>query len=187
MFLTKIALTNWVNEYISTNDVHQLVNNLFPSAPTHIARADADSPQILYRIEDAGTVTPTVIVQSRINPDAAGQTKHFAIPTFGEFLFRIDAAPCLRNDGKARTITNPDEQLEWLTRKLSGACTIHEGAVVSSKFVVARRAGSEVRFPKARFEGVLSIDDGPLFQGIVAAGIGRHRAWGCGLLSLAPA
>ena len=40
---------------------------------------------------------------------------------------------------------------------------------------------------EAVFEGTLEVRDAALFQGLLARGVGRHRAFGFGMLLLRPA
>lgn len=43
------------------------------------------------------------------------------------------------------------------------------------------------RRPDATFTGVLEVTDGPKFAGLLARGVGRHRAFGFGMVLLRPA
>ena len=49
------------------------------------------------------------------------------------------------------------------------------------------RKGREPQRPDVRFEGVLVVGDAAAFAGRLARGIGRHRAFGFGMLLLRPA
>ncbi|AWB84753.1 type I-E CRISPR-associated protein Cas6/Cse3/CasE [Corynebacterium liangguodongii] len=50
----------------------------------------------------------------------------------------------------------------------------------------AQRKGRPVQIAKARFAGVLEVADAELLRRTLVHGIGRARAYGCGLLTLAP-
>ncbi len=41
--------------------------------------------------------------------------------------------------------------------------------------------------PEAEFEGTLEVLDGTAFHAVLARGIGRHRAFGYGMLLVRPA
>lgn len=49
------------------------------------------------------------------------------------------------------------------------------------------RSGRRVIRPDVRMQGVLTIADGPSFSRLLARGIGRHRAFGFGMVLLRPA
>lgn len=83
----------------------------------------------------------------------------------------------------------------WLTKRLA-----HQGAVANDVRVdgmqitpVVRRdhepvrTSRRIRRPDVRFSGVLEITDGERFATGLSSGIGRHRAFGFGMLLLKPA
>jgi len=88
---------------------------------------------------------------------------------------------------------------DWLARELSawgGARLLTAGMVSFRLCRVTRRAGKEgggrrgikhFNGPDALFKGELTITDGEAFGRLVARGIGRHRAFGFGMLLLKPA
>lgn len=49
------------------------------------------------------------------------------------------------------------------------------------------RSGARVAHPDVRFEGTLEVKDGAKFRQRLARGLGRHRAFGFGMLLLRPA
>jgi len=107
--------------------------------------------------------------------------------------------------GKRVELTSEEERIAWLRRRgkehdgfalidvrLSGP---GEGAGGPRPPVPATRADPADRlrsfdhkltFATALFEGVLEVTDAAALRGALAAGIGPGRAFGCGLLSLAP-
>ena len=50
----------------------------------------------------------------------------------------------------------------------------------------SRGSRNQVRIAKARFSGTLEITDADAIRHTLTHGIGRARAYGCGLLTLAP-
>lgn len=75
---------------------------------------------------------------------------------------------------------------EWLARQLAGAAEILEAQVTERGEVMACRGDrpNVVRFVAANLIGTLRIQDPTRFLDIIAAGIGRARAFGCGLICL---
>ncbi|WP_117214283.1 type I-E CRISPR-associated protein Cas6/Cse3/CasE [Allorhizocola rhizosphaerae] len=92
---------------------------------------------------------------------------------------------------------DPQEQLEWLIRKgehhgfvIPTASSGRPDAAPSPCLPLKSQKRAEDRGPitiePVRFEGHLIVTDAPTFTDAVCTGIGRGKAYGCGLLSLAP-
>ena len=82
---------------------------------------------------------------------------------------------------------------QWLTRRLAPAADLEE--VTMTRFVLApafrrgrsrgpHRRGHSRRRPDATLRGVLRVTDATAFQQLLARGVGRHRAFGFGMLLL---
>ncbi|MGB4837192.1 MAG: type I-E CRISPR-associated protein Cas6/Cse3/CasE [Nostocoides sp.] len=54
------------------------------------------------------------------------------------------------------------------------------------RFRKGRDVSHNVTLARATFEGVLTVTDSQRLRGLLLAGIGRGKAYGCGLLTLAP-
>jgi CRISPR system Cascade subunit CasE len=86
---------------------------------------------------------------------------------------------------------------DWLKRQFGAAADLHEVRMTEFKLSgVLRRGAAQaegarpkraVQGPDATFTGVLQVRDGEAFAALVARGIGRHRAFGYGMLLLKPA
>ena len=84
---------------------------------------------------------------------------------------------------------------EWLHEQLAGrGATLRQ--VRMEKFRLARllrrnhadtRTASLCQRPDALFQGVLEVDDGSRFRELLERGVGRHRAFGFGMVLLRPA
>jgi len=86
---------------------------------------------------------------------------------------------------------NPaDAFKEWLADRARGAGFRVEKAEVSNiGYAYARRGDNEaksIRLRTARYEGVLEVTDADAFRKALLSGIGPAKAFGCGLLSIAP-
>jgi CRISPR system Cascade subunit CasE len=85
---------------------------------------------------------------------------------------------------------------DWLRRRFEGVADLHEVRMTEfSLSTVVRRAAPQVeggrpkrpvQGPDAVFMGILQVRDSASFAAIVARGIGRHRAFGFGMLLLKP-
>jgi CRISPR system Cascade subunit CasE len=86
---------------------------------------------------------------------------------------------------------------DWLKRQFAAAADLHEVSMTEFKLSSVLRRGAapaegtrpkrSVSGPDATFKGVLQVRDGEAFAALVARGIGRHRAFGFGMLLLKPA
>ena len=89
---------------------------------------------------------------------------------------------------------------DWLKRQFEGAAEFYEVGMTEFKLsTVLRRAAPSatqsegtrpkrpVQGPDAVFKGILKVCDSDAFAALLARGIGRHRAFGFGMLLLKPA
>lgn len=79
----------------------------------------------------------------------------------------------------------------WLTRQLGVAATLDDYNLDGFRNLRLLRKGGAGRrdflAPQASFSGVLRVGDVEAFQHLLARGVGRHRAFGFGMLLLRPA
>ena len=128
----------------------------------------------------------------------------------GQLLsFEVRVRPVVRKDDKeldaflSAAQRMPDAVLsreavyaEWLKRQFEGVADLHEIRMTEfSLSTVVRRAAPQgegarskrpVQGPDAVFTGVLQVRNSAAFASLVARGIGRHRAFGFGMLLLKP-
>lgn len=129
----------------------------------------------------------------------------------GQLLsFEVRVRPVVRKDDKELDAflsvaqRMPDAVLsreavyaDWLKRQFEGVADLHEVRMTEfSLSSVVRRSAPQaeggrpkrpVQGPDAVFTGTLQVRDGAAFAAMVARGIGRHRAFGFGMLLLKPA
>lgn len=85
----------------------------------------------------------------------------------------------------------------WLAERLAPAASVTSAALAAFRRTRVLRAaagqpgrgrgGRGIEGPDALVEGMLRIKDGPAFAALLARGVGRHRAFGYGMLLLRPA
>jgi len=106
-----------------------------------------------------------------------------------------------QSNGKRIAITDAQEQVEWLLRKAqqSGFAVIPDPFAIDGyaitvidegKFHGAKRnhtTPSKLTHAGVRYEGTLEVTDVLLFVDVLRNGIGPAKAYGFGLLSVAPA
>ena len=181
-------------------DMHRSLMSMFPDAPD-----GSDSPRrhfgVLWRIEPASS--PTVLVQSSQAPDfdrlpsgyASCQTKpvddHLASLTTGlAIAYRVVLNPVKisrRSDTETRTVIPSGERAAWWARLASKTgLRLHDApALTGLHDRHLRRSGTRFPLYSVRVDGAAEIVDPDLLRAAVANGIGRAKAWGCGLLTVA--
>lgn len=103
------------------------------------------------------------------------------------FRFRLLANPTVARLGKRWGLVTEDAQLAWLGRQAERAgFAVQAGLVTGSDVQHGRKDAARISLRRACFDGILQVTDGCALQQAVRAGIGPGKAFGCGLLSLAP-
>lgn len=105
------------------------------------------------------------------------------------FLSAIERSP-------AAQLTREAVYVDWLKRQFAQAAQLQEVGMTAFLLSAVLRQGAQaeggrpkrtVLGPEAVFAGVLQIQDVQAFANLVTRGIGRHRAFGFGMLLLRPA
>lgn len=107
------------------------------------------------------------------------------------------AGPGEKSRGKVFGHVTASQQLQWLLdRQERLGCTLvgdqeTENSPVNVQLVGRRRiafmrSGARVTLDQATFQGVLRVADPQALRNVLVYGIGRGKAYGCGLLTLAP-
>lgn len=79
-------------------------------------------------------------------------------------------------------IVKEEEQRQWLTRKLIGAGMVDGVSVLPHAPTYFRKGNRGGKLVTVTFEGVLNVTDADRLTGLLEAGIGPAKAFGCGLL-----
>jgi CRISPR system Cascade subunit CasE len=82
---------------------------------------------------------------------------------------------------------------DWLAERLRGAATLEDARLAAFLRTRAMRPGrgserraARVEGPDAVIQGTLAVEDPEAFAVRLAQGVGRHLAWGYGMLLLRP-
>lgn len=214
-FLTRIDLNprrrGTARLLASPHRVHGAVNACFspsqrPSRP--LWRLDqTPSGTRLYLVSDVAP-DPTSVVEEYGWPLAGGwQTRDYApvldaVRDGGAFAFRLTGNPVHNalipprsREGEPRKrrvmhVTAAQQLDRFLTRcegwgvSVAGAGKRVE--VVERRVQEFERQGRPVKIGTATFEGVLQVSDAAELRRRLVEGIGHAKAYGCGLLTLAP-
>jgi CRISPR system Cascade subunit CasE len=208
MYLSRVEL----NQYLGATRralaqpqvLHAALESSFP-------QQEADKRN-LWRLDMLGHAL-YVLLFSRAKPDFTHIIEQFGWPAaeqtwttkdYAPFLSRIEAGQCWRfrlaanpthsvkaaagARGKVFAHVTREQQKQWLLKRAqaNGFALAENGFdVVQSTSKNFRRDGRTVTLGIAVFEGALAVSDAALLGAALTGGIGRAKAYGCGLLTLA--
>ena len=174
-----------------------------------------EKASVLHRLDVWPHVGLMVLVQSAVEPNwepllSVGQGRYlqaavdrpkkidFTLPQGGAYRFRLLANPTIkkRRDGKKHSnripLVHEKDQIDWLCKKstLHGfhlrQFDISDNERLTDWIHRDQSMTHKVTIQTVRYEGVLQVTDADKFNAAWRSGIGPAKAFGCGLLSLAP-
>jgi CRISPR system Cascade subunit CasE len=130
-----------------------------------------------------------------------GETKSYSaflarVQEGQQWRFRLRANPVhstrdgLKTGERGRLYAHvtTEQQKNWLSQKAPSCGFAVDGKaydIVQTEQIRFRRQGKFVTLGVAVFEGILQVTDLALFSDSLTGGIGRAKAYGCGLLTIA--
>lgn len=97
------------------------------------------------------------------------------------------ASPGWRHEDASAKIRRDEVYASWLAERLEGAAKIETLRMTGIEQRRVLRDGGRPRGPDVTFHGELSVTDGAAFAEKLRRGVGRHAAYGYGMLLLRPA
>lgn len=208
MFLSRIQFdtkSKDILKYLSyASKIHGIVESCFPKiykkndARRHLWRIDYLNGKLFLLM--VSPEKPEFPDHLNVIGCFAAETKNYDsflqhLATGQQWHFRLTANPTI----KVSTVQNPkgkifnectrEQQLSWLLARCvkHGFLTDGENCVIKNVHWIkfTKREGNYVRFQAVTFEGILTISDVALFRGLLIGGIGREKAYGMGLLTVA--
>ncbi|MFF8932310.1 type I-E CRISPR-associated protein Cas6/Cse3/CasE [Streptomyces longwoodensis] len=189
--------------------LHRRLMSLFPDELGPDPRA---SLGILHRVEDT-PAGPCILMQSAHRPDLNRLPEHYgttATRQLGPLIaalhpgatvhFRCVANPVRKPGATTRSLYNLPAVVplsgthadQWWMRQADTAglkvLTLHSQPLDSATGVRGTRGADQqrIRHARTRFDGTALVTDPDRLRQKLADGIGRGKAYGCGLLTLAP-
>lgn len=205
MYLSKLTL-NPRNRAVQRDlarphDLHKTIMAAFP------ANLDKAQKRVLFRVEqNASNQQISVLIQSQDQPDwtqiasgyllelpnnPATKAVNLQLQPGQRLAFRLRANPTKRlsagkgNKGKRIGLYKLEEQIEWLQRKAADHGFAIQNAMPAQQQLVDDRR-QDLKFFSVQFDGILQVTDPATFLTAIQAGIGSGKAFGFGLLSVAP-
>ena len=200
MYMTRIML----KRVPPPNIIHGILSAAFPGQRNNRVNEN------LWRIDKLGDDRALMIV-SEVSPDQQRIVEEIGADRFSsshEKSKTLDYGPfleCIKNDqiwhfrlcanpvehkkqhpddkrGKIFALRYLPEQLEWLDRQGTKNGFMVKGCdVIGDEWKIF----DKVRLRAITFDGLLSITDAQAFRTALVSGIGRGKAYGCGLLTIA--
>jgi CRISPR system Cascade subunit CasE len=189
-----------VADWDDHHSLHRAVMALFPAVLPGAEQERRAASKILFRLDETAT-GPVVLVQSLLAPTHLPPTAKVKAVHCGTAMtpgtpvkFRVAVNAVIRRrrpDGKHRDDPLPEDQVdEWLAGKLVGALTgVTILASARSIYGVDRnglKKGLSVALQVDTLDGVGTVHDPNRLLELVVDGVGRAKAYGCGLLTLSP-
>ena len=206
MYLSRIELdtrrrNTMVKLLASPQVVHAVVENCF-NRPEGVVKT-----RTLWRIDDLYG-KKYLLILSKEKPDfshmigeycredAKGESRSYdkllqSVQEGSTYLFKLVANPVKEMNNKKVGIYDSAELVSWLVRKAEAngfkvdVNTLRVSPVAKVEF--GRHQGEpKVVITRVTFEGILTVTDKDSFIGALTQGIGRAKAYGCGLLTIIP-
>ncbi|GAQ65358.1 type I-E CRISPR-associated protein Cas6/Cse3/CasE [Streptomyces scabiei] len=190
--------------------LHRRLMSLYPDQAGPDPRARFG---VLFRIDDT-PAGPHILLQSTHQPeltrlpDGYGTTQSRPLGTLLDALkpgltirYRCAASPVRKPGATTRALYNLPAVVpltgahadEWWTRQADTAglkpLTLHSHPLDTAHAARTPTSGpsQRIRHARTRFDGSATVTDPDLLRQKILEGIGRGKAYGCGLLSIAPA
>ncbi|MET7686929.1 type I-E CRISPR-associated protein Cas6/Cse3/CasE [Streptomyces sp. NPDC005483] len=191
--------------------LHRRLMTLYPNNAGPDPRAQFG---VLFRLEDTSD-GQHILLQSSHEPDLARLPDGYgtaltrpldplleALRTGLTVRYRCTASPVRKPDATTRARYNlpaavplvGDDADEWWTRQADNAglkpLSNHSHTLEAARAVRTPNGTNDkqhIRHKRIRFDGTATITNPDLLRQKITEGIGRGKAYGCGLLSIAPA
>lgn len=182
---------------------HRAVMRLFAPDLHGEQRARRAGAQILYRVEAQPDGSSRVLIQSDVEAELLPLSAQARLVPTAAWNLAPGAAiqllasvtPIRRRSDKSgetrrelTTVVPFDEASDWFREKLSDALT-HIDIVNHSRVVTRRRNRTHSGPPLLTVDtlsAVARVKDGDAFESLRRRGVGRAKAFGCGLLTAIP-
>jgi CRISPR system Cascade subunit CasE len=204
MYLSKLTLN------LRSKEARRDLGNAYEMhrtlARAFVADGQSKPARFLWRLEFGKNVNtaPVILVQAGTQPDWSFlrtlqnytqrpvECKHVAPEKLVEggrrYRFRLFANPTVTRQGKRYGLVGADAQMEWLKRQGERHGFEFESVGVSTSDVLNSRKDSfGIIVQQTCFDGVLRVTCAQDLCKALCDGIGPAKAFGCGLLSIAPA
>lgn len=202
MFLSRVEIP-WEfarNPY----EFHRQLWRLFPGEAKETRSYHAETRQgFLFRVENSPTGRPArLLVQSRRPPDIAsglaviGTREFQPQPVVDQRLafllttnpvktitdMQRDAKPGKKSEKCRVPLIHEADQRAWLTRQFADAGEIESSNILPHAPIYFRKGSRGGKLVSVTFDGVMRVRDPAALVTLLENGVGKAKAFGCGLL-----
>lgn len=102
-----------------------------------------------------------------------------------QYRFALTANTVVVSKGKRIPLKKDDQRIEWMNRKADFSGFRLDALNIDARDVdVFEKDGKQLFYAKTLFSGILTVLDSDIFWNVFSVGIGKGRAFGCGMLQL---
>jgi CRISPR system Cascade subunit CasE len=176
--------------------IHRVVYDLFEPVPDRAAdNGQVPSSGILYADRGTKKGWREIIIVSNRSPQQPpnGEIESREIPEkllgFSTYRFETTVNPVKResSSGRLMPLRTREAVAEWFAAKSLGwGFDAQHLEVMSLEVLQFEKKGQQVTLGQATLTGLLDVRDTARFARSFTNGIGRGKAFGCGLLQIAP-
>lgn len=169
-------------------EIHRHLWRLFPGM-------SEDKRSFLYRVSYGKDNKPLrILMQSLYEPAAAENVKGCVIlrkkpfnPKLKEkdrlhFILCANPTKQLLKERCRVPLIDEDQVIEWLRKKLKNAASLENAEITEKRNLYFRKDGKAGKIATILFSGQISVNDPIGMLTILERGIGRAKAFGCGLM-----
>jgi CRISPR system Cascade subunit CasE len=184
-----LSVKNWSDH----GELHRLVMSFFRSTENEGADNEARaSRNILFRVDETSN-GKMLMIRSDVAPTNlphAARTKEtsaVSVPAGTPVRFRLTAnairrsRPASPNEKRGRGISPVDRMEEWVSEKL--AAGLGDITLIDHTRTVATSGKAPLQLDV--LDGMAVVADAAELEELLRAGVGRSKAFGCGMLTLA--
>jgi CRISPR system Cascade subunit CasE len=169
-------------------EIHRHLWRLFPGM-------SEDKRSFLYRVSYGKDNEPLrILMQSIYEPSATENIKGCVIlrkkvfnPVLKEkdrlyFVLCANPTKQLLKERSRVPLIDEDQVINWLKKKLENAAGLENAEIVEKRNLYFRKNGKAGKIVTITYSGQISVDDPESMRAILEQGIGRAKAFGCGLM-----
>ncbi len=182
--------------------IHRVVYSLFEDVRSAAEKTASTSSGIVYADQGGNTLGRQILILSNriprpTTPEGYGEVKTKNVPTAfwqkEHYRFKVAINPCRRENKSRRLIPvkGRNNIAQWFlerSEKSWGFCPDPLSLQVDKVEVLSfeGKNGRRIQIAKAHIQGSLQVVNKQIFARSFLSGIGRARAFGCGLLQIVP-
>lgn len=191
VILTKVPLSSLPTRWRNADDIHRGVMSLFDRDLPGEQNERRATSNILFRLESGRNGEGHVLVQSdrpTTHPELTSTSLDpllASLETGVQVAFRIDINPVtVKSHSNVRKAVPDDLIAAWfVTQKMQAAFAATEVRDIQCDQLSLKNGNAYLRI--ARIDGIAKVDDADALREQIRHGVGRAKAYGCGLLSVA--